>query len=159
MIKSIGPVGQEWGLKLVVQVGSVAAARQAARDGADIIVAQGTDAGGHQWASGAGIISLVPEISDMLKDEFADREIGLWAAGGIADGRGVAAALALGAEGAVLGTRVSSRRLDGMRPDYSTDARIQYMVATESLAQDFKRQAIIATTDGGANTVKLVPAS
>lgn len=106
VIKSVGPAGREWGLKVVVQVGSVAAARKAAQDGADIIVAQGIDAGGHQWSKGAGIISLVPEIADLLREEFADREIGLWAAGGIADGRGIAAALALGAEGAVLGTRV-----------------------------------------------------
>lgn len=42
----------------------------------------------------------------VLRDEFPDREIAVWAAGGIADGRGVVAALALGAEGAVMGTRV-----------------------------------------------------
>lgn len=53
-------------------------------------------------------MSLVPEIADVLRDEFPDKEIAVWAAGGIADGRGVAAALALGAEGAVMGTRVSS---------------------------------------------------
>jgi nitronate monooxygenase len=106
VIKSLAAVGGDWGLKVVVQVGSVAAAREAARDGADIIVAQGTDAGGHQWAAGASIISLVPEVADMLQAEFPGREIALWAAGGIADGRGVAAALALGAEGAVVGTRV-----------------------------------------------------
>ncbi|KAI1134861.1 FMN-dependent 2-nitropropane dioxygenase [Hypoxylon sp. FL0543] len=123
-----------WSPKVVVQVGSVAAAREAAAHGADVIVAQGIDAGGHQWANGAGIVSLVPEIADMLRDEFPGREIAVWAAGGIADGRGVAAALVLGAEGAVLGTR--------------------YMVATESEAQDFKRRAIISTSDGAANTVK-----
>ncbi|KAI2470502.1 FMN-dependent 2-nitropropane dioxygenase [Annulohypoxylon bovei var. microspora] len=120
--------------KVVVQVGSVAAAREAASHGADAIVAQGTDAGGHQWASGASVVSLVPEVADMLKEEFPNKEIALWAAGGIADGRGVAAALALGAEAVVLGTR--------------------YMVATESDAQDFKRKALLSTTDGGANTVK-----
>lgn len=58
-------------------------------------------------ARGASIVALVPEIVDMLRDEFPDREIAVWAAGGLVDGRGVAAALALGAEGAVMGTRVS----------------------------------------------------
>ncbi|KAI0834500.1 FMN-dependent 2-nitropropane dioxygenase [Hypoxylon sp. FL0890] len=123
-----------WTPKVIVQVGSVATARQAASHGADVIVAQGTDAGGHQCANGAGFVSLVPEIVDMLRDEFPDRDIAVWAAGGIADGRGVAAALVLGAEAAVLGTR--------------------YMVATESDAQDFKRRAILSTSDGALNTVK-----
>ena len=78
------------------QVGNVASARQAALDGADVIVAQGADAGGHQYAQTSGLISLVPEVRDMLDAEFSDRQIALLAAGGIADGRGVAAALALG---------------------------------------------------------------
>ena len=118
----------DWTPKIAVQVGSVAAAREAARYGADVIVAQGADAGGHQFARAAGVVSLVPEIVDMLREEEFDgggvewgegqeegegegkkrrKEIAVWAAGGIADGRGVAAALALGAEGVVLGTRVS----------------------------------------------------
>ncbi|KAI0097130.1 inosine monophosphate dehydrogenase [Daldinia grandis] len=134
IVKELRSRGSPWNPKIVVQVGSVAAAREAAAYGADIIVAQGIDAGGHQWASGAGIVSIVPEVIDVLRDEFPDKEIPVWAAGGIADGRGVAAALALGAEGAVLGTR--------------------YMVASESDAQDYKRKAIIATSDGGSNTVK-----
>ncbi|KAI1868232.1 hypothetical protein JX265_007055 [Neoarthrinium moseri] len=134
VIESLRNFGDEWGLRVVVQVGSVAAAREAAQDGADIIVAQGTDAGGHQWAHGASFISLVPEIADMVAEEFSDREISVWAAGGMADGRGVAAAIALGAEAAVLGTR--------------------FVAAVESSAQDFKRNAITSTSDGGANTVK-----
>ncbi|ETS75707.1 hypothetical protein PFICI_12651 [Pestalotiopsis fici W106-1] len=134
VIASLAAAGREWGLKIVVQVGTVAAAREAARDGAHVIVAQGVDAGGHQWASGAGVISLVPEVVDMLRSEFPDREIAVWAAGGIADGRGVVASLALGAEAAVVGTR--------------------FMVAHESSAQDYKRKAILSTSDGGTNTVK-----
>lgn len=86
----------EHGFKVFVQVGSVAAARDAARDGADIIVAQGVDAGGHQWASGAGVISLVPEVKAMLQDEFVGRDIALVAAGGIAHENAVVAAIALG---------------------------------------------------------------
>lgn len=89
-------LGADWGLKAFVQAGTVAAARDAVKDGADIIVAQGVDAGGHQWKNGSGIISIVPEVKDMLKAEFADRQIPVLAAGGIVDGRGVVAALALG---------------------------------------------------------------
>ncbi|KAI1809038.1 hypothetical protein GGS20DRAFT_591166 [Poronia punctata] len=76
-----------WKPKIVVQVGTVAAAREAATLGADVIVAQGVDAGGHGFVKAGGIISLVPEIKDMLREEFTDREIAVWAAGGIADGR------------------------------------------------------------------------
>lgn len=84
------------GFSVFVQVGTVAAARQAVLDGADVVVAQGIDAGGHQYAQGVGVVSLVPEVKSMLEEEFKDRDVGVVAAGGIADGRGVAAALALG---------------------------------------------------------------
>jgi nitronate monooxygenase len=79
-----------------VQVGNVSVAREAVKDGADVLVTQGVDAGGHQFRQGSGIVSLVPEVSDMLNREFPDRGISIVAAGGIADGRGVAGALALG---------------------------------------------------------------
>jgi nitronate monooxygenase len=84
------------GFTVFVQVGTVSAARQAVKDGADVVVAQGIDAGGHQFAKGAGVISLVPEVRSMLDEEFPGKEVALVAAGGIVDGRGVAAALALG---------------------------------------------------------------
>jgi nitronate monooxygenase len=84
------------GFVVIVQVGTVSAARQAVQDGADVVVAQGMDAGGHQFAAGASVISLVPEIRSMLDEEFPDSEVTVVAAGGIVDGRGVAAALALG---------------------------------------------------------------
>ncbi|RWA05723.1 hypothetical protein EKO27_g9382, partial [Xylaria grammica] len=102
--------------------------------GADVIVAQGVDAGGHQFVKAASVVSLVPEVKDMVRDEFPGKEIAVWAAGGIADGRGVAAVLALGAEAAVLGTR--------------------YMVAPESDAEDYKRKALLAASDGATSTVK-----
>lgn len=79
-----------------VQVGNVAAAREAVLDGADVLVTQGVDAGGHQFRQGAGIVSFVPEVRTMLEKEFGDKDISIVAAGGIADGRGVAGALALG---------------------------------------------------------------
>ena len=94
--RAITEVLHHSGFTVIAQVGTVAAARKAAADGADIIIAQGVDAGGHQFARGAGVISLVPEVKSMLEREFLDKNIILGAAGGIVDGRGVAASLALG---------------------------------------------------------------
>lgn len=82
--------------RVFVQTGNVAAAREAVLDGADVVVCQGIDAGGHQFINGAGVISLVPEVEMMLDEEFPERDLCIVAAGGIADGRGVAGALALG---------------------------------------------------------------
>ena len=70
--------------------------------GADIIVAQGSEAGGH--GALRGTFSFVPEVSDYLKAHSPDTL--LVAAGGVADGRGLAAALMLGADGVLLGTRL-----------------------------------------------------
>ena len=82
---------------LIIQVTDLAEARQAARLGADVIVAQGTEAGGH--GGGRGTLPFVPAVVDLVGP------VPVLAAGGIADGRGVAAALALGAAGALVGTR------------------------------------------------------
>lgn len=71
-------------------------AREAVEDGCDVVVAQGVDAGGHQWAQGAGLMSLLPEVVDMLAAEHKAKEVAVIAAGGIMDGRGIAAGLALG---------------------------------------------------------------
>jgi nitronate monooxygenase len=70
----------------------------------DVLVIQGTDAGGHGLARSASIISLLPEVADALTANGL-QHLPLLAAGGIMDGRGVAAALCLGATGAVMGTR------------------------------------------------------
>lgn len=82
---------------LIVQVQTLAQAREAAALGADIVVAQGTEAGGHGAARAT--LPLVPAVVDALPDTP------VLAAGGIADGRGLAAALMLGAGGALLGSR------------------------------------------------------
>jgi nitronate monooxygenase/enoyl-[acyl-carrier protein] reductase II len=79
-------------------VGSVAEAVDAAACGVDIIVAQGWEAGGHVRGTTA-TMALVPAVVDAV------HPVPVMAAGGIADGRGVAAALALGAQGVWLGTR------------------------------------------------------
>lgn len=87
------------GAVLIIQVTSVDEARQAVDLGADVIVAQGTEAGGHGARRGRSTLPFVPVVVDLAAP------VPVLAAGGIADGRGVAAALALGAAGALIGTR------------------------------------------------------
>lgn len=84
------------GMKVVVMCGKVHHAEKSVAGGADVVVAQGTDAGGHTGE--IGTLSLVPQMLDAVA-------VPVLAAGGIADGRGVAAALALGAAGVIVGTR------------------------------------------------------
>jgi nitronate monooxygenase len=85
------------GVKVLVQVQTVAQANTAAHAGADVIAAQGTEAGGHTGYSGT--LALVPAVIDVAGS------IPVIAAGGIVDGRGLAVVLMLGAEGAWIGTR------------------------------------------------------
>jgi nitronate monooxygenase len=84
---------------LIIQVTDLEEARQAIDLGADLIVAQGTESGGHGATRGWATLPFVPVVADLAAP------IPVLAAGGIADGRGVAAALALGAAGALIGTR------------------------------------------------------
>jgi enoyl-[acyl-carrier protein] reductase II len=86
----------EHGMKVIVMCGKVHHAEKAQEAGADVVVAQGTEAGGHTGEIGG--MSLVPQTIDAVK-------LPVLAAGGISDGRGIAAALALGAQGVVVGTR------------------------------------------------------
>lgn len=90
------------GVPLIAQVQTLEAARQAVDAGAQIVVAQGSEAGGHGGARGTFV--LVPEMADWLAVNAPD--VLLLAAGGIADGRGLAASLALGADGALVGSRL-----------------------------------------------------
>jgi nitronate monooxygenase len=112
------------GAKLICQVQSVAHARSAAAAGADVIVAQGGEAGGHGAARAT--FPLVPAVADAVAPAP------VVAAGGIADGRGLAAALMLGAAGVLLGTR--------------------FYAAAESLAHPGAKQRVVAAT--GDDTVK-----
>ena len=89
---------RDGGAKVLVTVGSPEEGRAAADLGADVIVAQGWEAGGHVWGDIA-TMPLVPATVDAVAP------VPVFAGGGIADGRGVAAALALGAQGAWIGTR------------------------------------------------------
>ena len=85
----------------ICQVQTLRHAKHAASCGADIIIAQGTEAGGH--GAKRATLSLVPEVADMLAKDYPDTL--LCAAGGIADGRGIAASLLLGADGVLIGSR------------------------------------------------------
>jgi nitronate monooxygenase len=115
----------ERGVKIVAMVATVKDAREAASAGVDVIAAQGFEAGGHR-STGAkgpspesasiGTLALIPQIVDAVN-------VPVVAAGGIADGRGLAAAIVLGAAGALLGTR--------------------FVATRESMAHDFYKKALL----------------
>jgi len=109
----------ERGLRVMAMVTNVDDARTVATAGVDVIVAQGTEAGGHRsnWsdaADEAGTMVIVPRIVDAVK-------LPVIAAGGIVDGRGLVAALALGASGVMLGTRFIATR-ESIAPQFFKDA-------------------------------------
>jgi len=97
---------KEHGAQLICQVQNLEDAERAIDSEADILVAQGSEAGGH--GETRATITLVPEIADLLAKR-SPRTL-LCAAGGIADGRGLAAALMLSADGVVIGTRFWASR-------------------------------------------------
>ena len=111
------PRAKAAGIVTMVQVGSVAEARKAARDGADIIVAQGIEAGGHVRGK-IGLMALLPAVIEAV------RPVPVLAAGGIADAAAVDAVLHMGAAGAWVGTR--------------------FVASHESLAHDIYKQRLVA---------------
>ncbi|KAL8928263.1 MAG: hypothetical protein Q9208_001973 [Pyrenodesmia sp. 3 TL-2023] len=120
--------------KIWIQIGSVRDALEVATlCRPDIIVVQGSDAGGHGLERGAGIISLLPETADALHEAGFGR-IPLVAAGGVVDGRGVAACLALGAEGVAMGTR--------------------FLASDEASVAKGYQDAVLRARDGGVSTVR-----
>lgn len=116
------------GCLLICQCQTIDHVRQALDAGADIVVAQGGEAGGH--GAVRGTLNFVPEAADHLA--ASSPETLLLAAGGIADGRGLAAALMLGADGVLVGTR--------------------FWATSESLAPEAHKQA--AALASGDDTVK-----
>ena len=107
----------ERGVKVIAMAATVDDARALAASGVDAIVAQGGEAGGHRstWVkreapADVGTFALVPQVVDAVS-------VPVVAAGGIADGRGLLAALALGASGAMLGTRFVATR-ESQAPDF-----------------------------------------
>lgn len=103
------PAWIEAGIKVVPVVPSVAIARRVERGGATAVIAEGTESGGH--VGELTTMALVPQVVDAVK-------IPVLAAGGIADGRGMAAAFMLGAEGVQCGTRFLSAFECGIHPNY-----------------------------------------
>jgi nitronate monooxygenase len=101
------------GVPLICQVQRLDDARRAIEVGADVIVAQGAEAGGH--GEKRGTFPFVPEVADLVAREAPDTLV--CAAGGIADGRGLAAALMLGADGVVMGTRFWASREAEVHPN------------------------------------------
>lgn len=101
--------------KVMSVVGAVRHAVQVASSGIDVIVAQGHDAGGHN--SPVGTMALIPQVVDAMGD------IPVLAAGGIADGRGLAAALMLGAAGAWIGSAFLASREAGIH-DFQKQALV-----------------------------------
>jgi nitronate monooxygenase len=99
------------GAVVFVTVGTADEGRAAAAAGADVVVAQGWEAGGHVWGT-VSTLALVPRVVDAVAP------VPVVAAGGIADGRGLAAVLALGAVGAWVGTRFLATPEAAIHPDY-----------------------------------------
>ncbi|KAE9962520.1 hypothetical protein BLS_000220 [Venturia inaequalis] len=125
--------------RIWVQVGSVADALATAKAcEPDVLVIQGTDAGGHGLNRGAGVVSLVPETYDALRELDASNQIkempGIVATGGIADARGAAAAIVLGADGVCMGTR--------------------YLASDEAEIATGYQQEVVRASDGGQTTIR-----
>ena len=112
------PMWKEAGVKVIPVVASVAMAKRMERYGADAVVAEGMEAGGH--IGNQTTMALIPQIVDAVN-------IPLIAAGGIGDGRGVAASFMLGAEGVQMGTR--------------------FVVADESIVHDNYKDRIVKAKD------------
>jgi nitronate monooxygenase len=112
---------RDGGATVFVTVGTAEEARAAAAAGADVIVAQGWEAGGHVWGT-VSTLALVPRVVDAVAP------VPVVAAGGIADGRGLVAVLALGASGAWVGTRFLAASESGIHPDY----RLRVLAASEA---------------------------
>ena len=110
------------GAVLICQCQNLKHLQEAVEAKAEIVVAQGSEAGGH--GATRGTFTLVPEVADVLARESPGTM--LLAAGGVADGRGLAAALALGADGVLVGTRLCA--------------------ADESLVKPLHRKALVDST-------------
>ncbi|MBF8189468.1 nitronate monooxygenase [Nonomuraea sp. K274] len=123
------------GALLILQVTDLEEAKRAEDLGADVIVAQGTESGGHGAVRGRSTLPFVPAVVDLVAP------VPVLAAGGIADGRGVAAALVLGAAGALIGTRFQA----------TTEALVDPLITKailEGQGQDTERSTVLDIARG-----------
>lgn len=104
------------GTRVMAVIGSVRHARKAVDAGVEVIIAQGSDGGGHN--SPVGTMALIPQVVDAIGD------VPVLGAGGIGDGRGIAAALMLGAEGAWIGTAFLATQ-EAAIPDFQKQALLE----------------------------------
>jgi nitronate monooxygenase len=118
------------GAKVIAAVGSADEAKQALDAGADVLIAQGWEAGGHLQGTVA-TLCLVPAVVDLAGS------VPVLAAGGIVDGRGLAAVLMLGAAGAVMGTRFVASDESSAHPEYKRALVIARQADTIYLADLF----------------------
>lgn len=135
------------GLKAIHQVHTVGQAREAAARGVDVVIAQGSEAGGQGMVAGVGAMALVPQVVDAVAP------IPVLAAGGVADGRGLAAALALGAAGVNVGTRFLASEEAGAEGDWKQ----RILEAESEEAVRFETwSAILPPSDQGYDVVPRV---
>jgi enoyl-[acyl-carrier protein] reductase II len=119
------PTAHELGIKVIALVGNTRSAARVAASGVDIVVAQGYDAGGHTGR--IGTMTLLPAVIDTV-------DVPVLAAGGIGDGRGIAAALVMGAIGVWMGTR--------------------FVACKEAFAHDAYKQRIVEIDEEGTTRTR-----
>jgi nitronate monooxygenase len=142
------PLAHDRGIKVMALAGAVKHALSHARKGADVIIAQGYEAGGHTGT--IGNFPLIPQIVDAVKP------LPVVAAGGISDGRGVAAALALGAVGVWCGTAFLVTDECGIHPAYkrqilngSSEDFVRTAYTSGHFARHYRSDVIKAWIDSG----------
>lgn len=147
--RALLPTIRQSGAKVLAMVTTVEEARQVVDSGVDVVVAQGAEAGGHRSTFRldpakplplVGTLALVPQVVDAVN-------VPVVAAGGIMDGRGLAAALALGAAGAQLGTRFIVCRESGAFAGYQERLLQTTEVETEVTALFTGRPARSVTNE------------